>query len=528
MSANPGRIRPVLALLVVACVAAAAACKDGQRPASAPGEGRETTILLEVEAVLDGWIASMDRSVPADPAGLAQWHREARAFDWRTPTQAAVGKARGMPFEARALAAPIWLEALESLDAGKAGYADYRAAREKMKAESGSKAAALLAEFEDAFAGVEAFLGAGVLADADRPGYYSRHWQRAWDLARGRDEPIDDWLVRLCKARKIPVCTEAPFERLQEALERPYLQEVRRAADAFAKKHPERGLSRALSSVIPAIDARIASLPAIREDPVVPTSISRKAAPADAVVTVRKAGIDIGGRRVAELPPDEEGYEWRGLPADQELLRRNVARKVAEEAIGSKKLPTVRVDLDRQAPMRLLAWVRGTFERWPGYIAIGTRHRADGVNRPASLPRFYYGAAGTKQIVAEVDGRRWTCVGTFQTRGETDLLATLKDAVWLAPKRTLAGSIANLKATGLRPVEEEKAARDLRGAGGVVLVQARTSAERLVGLLEAVVLACKDPPVCMWVDELTPPVLVANCFAPSDVEDEPAGSPGGL
>ena len=481
-------------------------------------EAKRAAVAQEIDGVLKKWLDQMVSSLPEDvkkypkaKSPLVRWRLDSFSFDWRRPMGAAVVKAKGTPFEKDFQAILEFFDAMERFWKKEIDFKDYMQAWDKVKAGNHSKMVNLLADFDHTFVHVEAFYGAQDMEGDDRAIYFFRHWQVAFHFPREYSESVSQYLERLCKAKLKDFCLSAPFEKLHFAMEKPYLTEVKRIVSEYLANYPDCKLNRIFGPFVAEVDARLASLKPIEEDPPLPESISRKDFVGQVILTVRKTGLEYEGKTLLTF----KGDSWQ-LPSQAELARAQAeATKLSnslEKEQGPENMEVIRLDADKGAPMAIAAFVASTWSKLPArFLTFGARRRLDGINKGTVTGSLQIRDVPFGKRNRDIGGRVYQCQDLGQSVEKPDLKPQV--AVFVTEKAVMVGQLNNDKVASLTQIEPREAATRLLAGPGLLLVGAEVPVERFIAVLDPLFFKCRDTPACSVVDDQSPQVRVEVCSA---------------
>jgi hypothetical protein len=295
-------------------------------------------------------------------------------------------------------------------------------------------------------------------------------------------------------------------------MERPYLTEVKRIVGEFLKAYPDCKLNRIYEPFLAEVDGRMKNLPTFTEDPVMPGSLSKKDYVGDVVLTVRKSGLEYEDRTMVTLKPETP---WV-LPAAGELAKAGAAIAKLSDSLekerGPENMEVIRLDMDREAPMSIAAWVTSTWSKLPArFLAFGARRRVDGIDKGTVIGRLQFRDVPIGRRTRDLDGARLQCQDIGQTTDAADLASKVKTAVFVDGDKLLAGEVSGDKVTGLKPVDAAEAAKRLLASDSLLAVRDGVTVERFLSVLEPAVVKCKDQPQCSIMEDLTSRIRVEVC-----------------
>lgn len=484
-------------------------------------EARRAEIIAEVDKVLSAWLDEMVKTLPEDikkyakaKSPLVRWRMESFNFDWRRPITAAIVKAKGTTFEKELQAIPDFFDAMEKFWKKEIEFKEYMAAYDKVKAECKDPLVLMLADFDHTFVHVEAFFGAQDMEGDDRAIYFFRHWQVAFHFPREHSEAVSQYLARLCKQKLASFCTTVPFEVLHFAMEKPYLMEVKRIVSDFIKTYPDCKLNRIFTGpegFLAQVDERLKNLKDYTEDPVLPSSVSKKDYVGDVILTIRKTGIEYEGKRYLDFTkgwniPDRE---WAAF-----------AKKMAEvtdpleKERGPENLEIIRTDMAKDAPVAILARIVEVWKSLPArIITFGARRRIDGLDKGTVTGHLQFREVPIAARRIDVEGiGKVSCRPLGQSDGTEDLVKKVTVAVWLDRDGVFTGSFDGTRISNLTKVDDAKASAHLASSVGLLAVQADVTYERFISLIDLLFFSCKDAR-CDPPQDQNPRIEVQVCSA---------------
>lgn len=508
-------------LLVVAALALVAGCKKSGEMAErqkAAFDQKRQAIQAEVDKVLAGWLAEMDKNLPQDvkkyekvKSPLVRWRLDSFNYDWRRPMDAAVIQAKDSPVEKDFKALPAFFETQEKFWKKEVDFKDYMEAYDKLKTTVKDDLAIYLADFDHTFVHLEAFYGAQDMEGDDRAVYMFRHWQVAFRFPREKSEAVAEYLNRLCLEKMKAFCQTVPFESLHFALEKPYLTEVKRIVGEFLKAHPDGKLNRIFTPFLADVDARLAKIPDFPEVPVMPTSISKNGYVGDVPLVITRKGIEWDDTTVLKF-----GDNFATKPADWKDFDKAIQKKMPdlEKERGPENLEVVLAAMDKDAPMSVPAAIVEVMKKQPSRnITFGARRRMDGMNRRTVVGKLAFREVPIEARKVEVEGvGKLTCKPLGQWDEAQDLTKKIAQAAWIDNAGVKVGAFADNKATGLAKVEPAKGAPAVDAGKGpaILLVAADTTYEKFLGVLEPLFLKCASDK-CDFVDAQAPKIEIQVC-----------------
>jgi hypothetical protein len=514
-------MRKAIWVVAIAAICVGVACNKGAGASKqkAALEAKRTQVLAEVDKALQAWLDEMVKTLPADvkkypkaKSPLVRWRLESFGFDWQRPVSAALAQAKGTTFEKEVQSIPEFFDAMVKFWKKEIDFKDYMAAYDKLKSECKDPMAILLADFDHTFVHVEAFYGAQDMEGDDRAIYFFRHWQVAFHFPREHSEAVSQYLARLCRQKLSQFCTTIPFEVLHFAMEKPYLGEAKRIVGEFLKAHPDCKLNRIFTepdAFLAQLDARLAGLKDYTEDPVLPSSISKKDYVGDVILTVRPAGVEYEGRDYLDFSkgwalPDKE---WAAFAKKMETVTAPL-----EKERGPENMEIIRADLPKDAPVSLLAGFVDTWKKLPArVITFGARRRIDGLDKGTVTGHLQFREVPLAGRKLDVEGvGKVACRPLGQSDDTEDLVKKVNVAVWVDRDGARAGAFDGGKVTGLKKVDEAGAAAHLASGVGVLAVASDLPYERFVALMDPVFFKCKDAR-CDPPQDLSPRVDVQVC-----------------
>ena len=511
-------------ILVLALVLAAAlptACKKGDMAAKqkVAMEARRAQVFADVDKVLQTWLDEMLKALPSDvkkypkvKSPLVRWRLDSFAFDWHRPVDAAVVAAKGTTFEEEMNTIPEFFDVMEQFWNKKVDFKDYMVAYNKLKSTCKDPLALLLADFDHTFVHVEAFYGAQDMDGDDRAIYFFRHWQVAFHFPRDYSEAVSQYLARLCKAKLSAYCTTIPAEQLHFAMEKPYLGEVKRIVAEYLKDHPDCKLNRIFTdkdAFLTQVDQRLANLKDYTEDPVMPSSVSRKNFVGDVILTVRKSGIEYEDLKYLDF---SKGWD---LPAAEwAAFGKKVTSRTEgfEKERGPENLEVIRTDMVTDAPVSLLANFVEVWKKLPARgISFGARRRMDGLDKGTVSGYLQFREVPLAGRKLDIEGvGKFACRPLGQSDDTQDLVSKVTQAVWLDKDEIKTGTFAGGKISDLKPVDAKAAAAWLQKGVGVLAVSSNVTYERFLSVIDPLFFQCKDAR-CDPPTDLTPRVDVQVC-----------------
>jgi hypothetical protein len=515
-------------VLILALFAVVTGCQDKaamlERQKAAFGQ-KTGEIQAEVDKVLQEWHDLMVKSLPEDvkkypkvKSPLVRWRQDSFDFDWKRPIDAAVVQARQSTVQGKFEAIPEFFETMQKFWAKEVMFKDYHVAYKKMKETADAPLAIMLADFDSAFIHVAAFYDFQDMTEEQQEFFFFRFWQVAFDFPREGQESVGDYMARLCPERLAEFCRDIPFESLNRALEKPYLQEVKRIVDQYLKAHPDEPLNRIFPPFLAEVEARLAVLPDYVEDPVLPASVSKKPWVWNMQFEVSRKGLFVDGPR-SEIQLERPRFfdlskSWKVTPKEWAAFDKAATGFMArfEEDFGVENLELVMVVMDKDATMDIPAGVVETMAKHsPRYLTFGVRRRIEGMARRMALGRLQFREVPLAARKLDVDGvGKVTCRPLGQTNDSQDLITRIGPVVWLDGDTLRTGRLDFERVLEMKDADDAAAVELLRGGAGLVLVSDATTAGRFVTLLDALLVKCGDEK-CQFVDDLTPEIEFQVC-----------------
>lgn len=479
-------------------------------------EQKKQEISTEVDRVMQAWLDEMVRTLPEDVrkyekvrSPLVKWRTDSFNFDWRRPMEAATVKARGTPVEADFAAIPKFFDAMEQFWAKKIDFKDYMAAYNELKATVSNPLAVALADFDHTFVHVEAFYGAQDMEGDDRAIYFFRHWQVAFAFPREKSEAVSEYLARLCTDRMAEYCKTIPFEDLHFAMERPYLQEVKRIVGEYLQANPDLPLNRIFPPFLAEVDARMPRIPDFPEVPPLGDSISKAPFVFDTQVRISDKALEWEER---DLMTFDKG--WTKKPSEWKDFAKTVADKMVslEKVRGPENLEYLLLTAHRDAPMALAAQVVQVFKDQPTrYLSFGARRRVDGLNKKTVTGRLQFREVPMTARTPDVAGvGKVKCLPLGQGSDSQELAAQVGPTVWLGKDGARIGTFAGGAVSGLRAVDFAEARAHLKSGPALLLVAEDVPVGDYLALMDGVYQSCGDEK-CQYIETAVVAVEVQVC-----------------
>lgn len=505
--------------VVVAAALAWAGCQGGDKMMELQKqafEQKKQEITAEVNAVMQAWLDEMVRTLPEDVkkyekvrSPLVRWRTDSFQFDWRRPMEAATVKARGTPVEKDFAAIPKFFEAMEQFWAKQIDFKDYMAAYNELKATVDNPLANALADFDHTFVHVEAFYGAQDMEGDDRAIYFFRHWQVAFAFPREKSEAVSEYLARLCMAKMAEYCRTIPFEDLHFAMERPYLQEVKRIVAEYLKANPDLPLNRIFPPFLAEVDARMPNIPAFPENPPLGDSIAKAPFVYDTQVRISDKALEWEER---DLMTFDKG--WTKKPADWKAFAKAVAEKMVplEKERGPENLEYLLVTAHRDAPMALIAQLVQVFKEQPTrYLTFGARRRVDGLNKKTVTGKLQFREVPMVGRAVDVEGvGRVKCLPLGQGNDAQDLASKVGPTVWLGRDGARLGTLDGTRVAGLKDGDAKAAQAHLKGGPALLLVADDVPMGAFLAVVDGLYQSCGDEK-CQFIETTVPAVEVQVC-----------------
>ncbi len=492
-------------------------CQDKNRMLElqkAAFEQKKQDITAEVDKVLQAWLDQMVETLPEDVrkypkvrSPLVKWRTDSFSFDWRRPMEAATVQARGTPVEADFAAIPKFFEAMQLFWDKKIDFKDYMKAYDELKKTVDNPLANALADFDHTFVHVEAFYGAQDMDGDDWAIYFFRHWQVAFSFPREKSEAVSEYLARLCTDKMPDYCKTIPFEDLHFAMERPYLNEVKRIVGEYLKTNPDLPLNRIFPPFLAEVDARIPNVPTFAEAPPLGDSLSRAPFVYDTQVRISDKALEWEDR---DMMTFDQG--WAKKPADWKAFAKAVAERMEpmEKERGPENLEYLLVTPHRDVPMEMFSQLVGVFKETPTrYLTFGARRRIDGLNKKTVTGRLTF-----REVPMNERTLTLPTVGKVACKplGQAD---DMKDTVsgpvaWLAKDGVKIGKlqdgvVSDVSATDLKGAQEH-----LKTGTGLLLVANDVSVAEYLNLVDPLFVACDDE-ACKHPNLVTPALEVQVC-----------------
>jgi hypothetical protein len=232
------------------------------------------------------------------------------------------------------------------------------------------------------------------------------YWQLAFNYPAKSREGFSAYITRLCLASSIrEKCNKVVHEMRPLAVNKPYMEWAKQTANDFIAKHKEPTLQEVAKRFVTQLDLALKEVPDFTEDPVLPSTLSSRAASGGlSLVIGKKAGIKLHKTTVSESFTGK-------IPADLKSEADKVVQTLKDTPGNMVDYERIVLEMAGSASGRVLGKVFGSFstEVVRQFDLVGRRRIDESLRRNGVIVRLPAPDDGVTTSYTFDGGSKTTC-----------------------------------------------------------------------------------------------------------------------